>query len=693
MAERGLQFTESERQYGEKSHVDKRTVNRRRQEKLTRSEVQETERASAGWNGQTGAGDRSVVRSSGESFPGESRISEASSSSDRSWILGESNSSNERSMLLESDSSEESRLRFQNRPFVENRASAETGTLTHEGSSNLQKAVQKRDPIKGAPDKARFREDPTKPPSKLTHRVETAAGNSMENIYHRVKELNRGERNPETSEQVTDTAEQGTKSVIGNGRFFPDRQEARTAHLAFFDEESRPSEPGRSRLRFSEEKDRVQPAGRKRTASALSAREKEELRVIEEVDRLKNPWAYETKKARTMQRRYIRKRYAAKARARRRRQEVAAFVRKSIRKAEKSMENTAKTAFVIRHPIITLTLILAIVITVACLGQVSYFTMFQGGITSLVTSTSFPSEDTEMLLAERIYSQMEKDLQFELDNYEDLHPNYDEYHFDLDPLGHDPYVLIALLTVKAEGAWEAESMRPYMEELFKKQYQLKEEVETEIRTREVEKKDPVTGEITTETEEYSYRILYVTLEAMDLSMATAELSDEQKGLYAAYMATHGNRPDLFNLVDYPNATPIGVPEYYDIPEEAMSNERFAAMIEEAEKYIGYPYVWGGSSPETSFDCSGFVSWVLNHTVRNVGRPTAEGLRNLCIAIPPEEARPGDLIFFQNTYSTTGASHVGIYVGNGMMLHCGNPIGYASIETPYWQSHFLQFGRI
>lgn len=181
---------------------------------------------------------------------------------------------------------------------------------------------------------------------------------------------------------------------------------------------------------------------------------------------------------------------------------------------------------------------------------------------------------------------------------------------------------------------------------------------------------------------------------LELLHGIFHMDQDHLSLYASYMSTLGNRPDLFAGSSYVDRY-YGDQYRYEIPADALEDEQFAAMIQEAEKYLGYPYVWGGSSPSTSFDCSGFVSWVINHcgVGWNVGRLGAEGLRNICSYVSPANAKPGDLIFFEKTYDTSGASHVGIYVGNNMMIHCGDPIQYTSIDTNYWQQHFLQFGRL
>ena len=343
-------------------------------------------------------------------------------------------------------------------------------------------------------------------------------------------------------------------------------------------------------------------------------------------------------------------------------------------------------------------------------GVSSCSTMVGSGLGSVLTS-SYLSEDSDMLAAEAAYSAMEAQLQNYLDTYESTH-DYDEYSFDLDEIGHDPYVLISILSALHDGIFTISDVQDDLEMLFTKQYLLTETVteetryRTETKTGERPKRDPETGEFVLdedgwqvmeeyEYEEevpYTYYICTVTLENFDLSHVPVYImSEEELSMYATYMSTLGNREDLFEGVA--GASTLKEPTYYEIPPEALEDEVFAAMIAEAEKYLGYPYVWGGSSPSTSFDCSGFVSWVINHSGWNVGRLGAQGLYNICTPVTSSQAKPGDLVFFVGTYDTPGVSHVGIYVGNGMMIHCGDPISYASINTSYWQSHFYSFGRL
>ena len=331
--------------------------------------------------------------------------------------------------------------------------------------------------------------------------------------------------------------------------------------------------------------------------------------------------------------------------------------------------------------------------------------MFQGG-SNMVVGASFTATDEAIIGANDDYKALESELQSKIEKIEEEHTGYDEYRYYVDDINHNPYELTSYLTVVFEDYMQDE-VQDSLQELFDLQYSLTLEEETETRTKTEtrtgtkEVVDPETGETRQEEYEYEveveyeYKILNVKLKNNGLGSAInqLELTDEQKERYRLLLETKGNRSYLFEDDIYANSTG----EYldYDIPGEALTDEKFANMIKEAEKYLGYPYVWGGSSPETSFDCSGFVSWVINHSNNgwNVGRLGANGLKNICDIIRPNEAKPGDLIFFQGTYDTTGASHVGIYVGNGMMIHCGNPISYAHVNSSYWQEHFYCYGRL
>ena len=295
-----------------------------------------------------------------------------------------------------------------------------------------------------------------------------------------------------------------------------------------------------------------------------------------------------------------------------------------------------------------------------------------------------------------IRPKLEQKLQRYLDTYEATH-NYDEYHFYLDEIEHDPYVLISILSALHDGVFTLAEVQGELEMLFEKQYILTETVTMQIRYRT--KMMVIIGpygvpQVITYQEPYEYYICTVKLKNKDLSHLPVEvLTEEQLSAYSLYMRTLGNRPDLFGKAQYPNASTIKQPTYYDIPPEALKDDKFSAMMEEATKYIGYPYVWGGSSPSTSFDCSGYISWVLNHSGWNVGRQTAQGLYNLCTPVSAAQVKPGDLVFFKGTYDTPGVSHCGIYVGNSIMLHCGDPISYTNLNSKYWQEHFYSYGRL
>ena len=369
---------------------------------------------------------------------------------------------------------------------------------------------------------------------------------------------------------------------------------------------------------------------------------------------------------------------------------------KAARETKNVMEKMAEFVSSHGHMILMLGgLLLTIMVVASAMGSCSAF--FQSS-TNLVVGTSYTADDADIVGAEEDYKELEAELQARIDNIEDEYDGYDEYRIHSDQIGHDPYELASYLTIVFQS-YKRGQVQDTLQELFDSQYELTIEEIVEIRTREVEHSstDPETGEedTWTETEEYEYYILDVTLRNNGLGKVITEagLTEDEMSRYAVLMQTYGNRKEVFG--DNPYAVAVEDVLHYDIPGEALTDEKFRRMIAEGEKYLGYPYVWGGSSPSTSFDCSGFVSWVVNHSGNgwSVGRQTAEGLRNCCSIIPRSEAKPGDLIFFKGTYNTSGASHVGIYVGDGMMLHCGKPIQYASCETSYWQSHFYCFGRL
>ena len=357
------------------------------------------------------------------------------------------------------------------------------------------------------------------------------------------------------------------------------------------------------------------------------------------------------------------------------------------------------------HIIIGIAAVGLLVLVIA--GSVSSCSVLINGGGNVVLGTSYTAEDEDLKGVETDYTRLEDKLRKQIDRIETDHPGYDEYRYNLAEIGHNPYELASLLTVEFEN-YTRSQVQARLQSIFEAQYELKLEEKVEIRTRKETRVgyryNPITGTGHTYTYQvtvqYEYKILNVTLlnRGVDYVARNSGLTDDQLQRYEVTLECRGNRDDLFAGIAF--ATPDGAGssgEYqdYDIPGEALTDEKFRKMITEAEKYLGYPYVWGGSSPSTSFDCSGFVSWVINHCGNgwNVGRQTANGLMGKCDIIPKSEAKPGDLIFFQKTYNTSGAPHVGIYVGNGMMIHCGSPISYASIETSYWRQHYYCMGRI
>lgn len=437
----------------------------------------------------------------------------------------------------------------------------------------------------------------------------------------------------------------------------------------------------------------------------VSKSDKANVNALFEKFKKDNPNASSNPLSRWQQKHNIKKEYAA-ARAGKGGKATA----KGAEKTAKGAKNLTQkiTDFCVSHKTALLWVLAIGLLFMVISGMFSACsTMFQGG-TQVVLGTSFTAEDEDILGVDEDYTALENDLRSQVDNIESTHPGYDEYRYALDEIGHNPYELAAYLTVVFED-YTREEVQATLQQLFEQQYELILEEEVEIRTRTETRTgtrthtDPETGE-TWEEEyeyevevEYEYYILNVTLRNYGLGsvIRSSGLSADQLERYEVLLETLGNRSYLFG--EDVSSAPGGGGEYtdYDIPGEALTDTAFANMIREAEKYLGYPYVWGGSSPSTSFDCSGFVSWVINNCGNgwSVGRQTANGLKNLCDIIPPSEAKPGDLIFFQGTYNTSGASHVGIYVGNGMMIHCGDPISYASIQTNYWQQHFYCFGRI
>ena len=513
--------------------------------------------------------------------------------------------------------------------------------------------------------------DKKKPPSKLSHAAAAAPVNSVLATAHReIRQSEEDNVGVESAHKIEEAAEGGVRMID-------------SAHR------SHKLKPYRN------------------AAHAEAAADKANLRALNKQAQRQNPQFSSNPYSRWQQKRAIKKEYIA-AKAGKTGRSTAKATQKTAKSAKKAAENTKKSAgFLARHwkgALIVVALLLIVSFLLSVVSSCSV--MLQSGVSAVGAST-YPAEDADMLAAEAQYFALEAELQEYLDTYESTH-DYDEYHYDLDDIEHDPYVLISAISALHGGEWTIGEVGGTIQMLFEKQYILTETVTTETRYRTETRTgtrtvtDPETGVSYTEEYEYevevpyTYYICTVELENFNLSHVPVYImGEEQLSMYAAYMSTLGNRPDLFPDSSYVNAyfnTEYGE---YEIPASALSNPQFAAMVEEAEKYLGYPYVWGGSNPNTSFDCSGFVSWVVNNcgVGWNLGRLGADGLRNTCSYVSPVNARPGDLIFFEGTYDTTGASHVGIYLGDNMMIHCGDPIQYADISSSYWQQHFLSFGRL
>ena len=350
----------------------------------------------------------------------------------------------------------------------------------------------------------------------------------------------------------------------------------------------------------------------------------------------------------------------------------------------------AVSGFVRRHPVGVLFLTASVLLLVVMQSCMSSLVTVGNGTVGGVAASTYPCEDADMLGAEADYCALEAEFQDYLDNYESTH-DYDEYHFDLADIEHDPYVLISILCALHEGAWMVDEVQGTLQMLFERQYILTEDVVVEVRYRTEHRTDSEGNSYTVQVP-YDYYICYVTLKNENLShLPVYIMGGDQLSRYALFMATLGNRPDLFPTSGYIGKYITDRPAGHEVPEAYLEDEAFAALLAEAEKYIGYPYVWGGSSPSTSFDCSGYLSWVLNQCGWDVGRLGAQGLYNYCT--PTSSPRPGDLVFFVGTYDTPGVSHCGLYVGDGWMLHCGDPVQYSNLNSNYWQSHLYAYGRL
>ena len=506
-----------------------------------------------------------------------------------------------------------------------------------------------------------FEETEKKRPSKLSHAVKASPVNAVSAVSHSVlSEDSKDSTSSDVSHEVIGSIEGSARTVESVHRTLRNRPYARAL-------------------------------------KAERAADRANLKALYKEVEIKNPEWGASPISRFHQKRAIKKAYA-EAKAGKAVDNTVKASEVAAKAVKKSGETTSKaTQFIAQNKKGFIIIGIIGVMFLLCSSFLSSCSLMMSSMTSSGVMTTYPSEDTDMLAAEAQYKELEDELQAYLDSYESTH-DYDEYHFELDEIELDPYVLISIITAMQEGGWKIDEVGDLIQTLFDKQYILTEEVEVETRYRtETDTWTDEEGNEHTDTYEvpYDYYICTVKLENFDLSHVPVYIMDEDHlSLYSAYMATLGNRPDLFGESAYVSKY-YGDQSTYEIPTEALADEQFAAMISEAEKYLGYPYVWGGSSPSTSFDCSGFVCWVINHcgVGWNVGRTTAEGLRSMCSYVSPSNAKPGDLIFFEKTYNTSGASHIGIYVGNNMMIHCGDPIQYTSIDSSYWQSHFMQFGRL
>ena len=505
----------------------------------------------------------------------------------------------------------------------------------------------------------RFEEvDKKKPPSKLTHAVQDAPANLV------LSQVHREVRQSEDDNVGVEAAHKVEQAVESGGRLV---QSAHRAHQL---------KPYRAAIRAEKKLERAN------------------LDALQKKAEIDSPTSNPVSK--WQQKQAIKKQYAA-AKHNQAAQTTAKAAENTAKAAKKAAEKAEKAGKYVWEHRRGFAIAAAILLMLAfLLNGLSSCSVIMDGVGSGIAASTYPSQDDDMLGAEAQYCAMEAELQRYLDTYESTH-DYDEYHFDLDTIEHDPYVLISMITALHQGEWTLDEVQGTLQMLFDRQYILTEDVVVETRYRtETDTWTDADGNTHTDTYQvpYDYYICTVTLENFNLSHVPVYImSEEQLGMYATYMATLGNRPDLFPGSGYIGKYVEGSYTDYDIPPEALDDEVFAAIIKEAEKYLGYPYVWGGSSPSTSFDCSGFVSWVINHSGWDVGRLGAQGLCNICTPVSSANVKPGDLVFFTGTYDTPGVSHVGIYVGNNMMIHCGDPISYANLNSSYWQSHFYRYGRL
>ncbi len=494
-----------------------------------------------------------------------------------------------------------------------------------------------------------FEENRAKPPSKLSHAVKDAPVLALSGrLHHEVSEAEDDNVGVESAHRLEQTAETGV-------------------HLA---ERSR----------------------RAHKLREYRATERAEINALYRQSLQDHPELGSNPLSRWQQKQAIKKQYAAAKRSGQTAEGAARATSTLAERVSDTLKGAAEGSkrageFIVRHKKGFLVIIGLFLMVTMLLNVMSSCSVLAEAILGSGAGGTYPCEDADMLGAEADYAALEAALQDEVDNYPSYHPGYDEYRYDLDSIGHDPYVLISILTAYHQGTWTRSEVQETLQMLFDQQYTLTQTVEVEERYWPTDD-----GYIP-----YNYYICNVKLENFDLShLPVYIMGEDQVSVYAMYMSTLGNRPDLFPTSEYPNASQREDYLDYDVPPEALEDEVFAAMLTEAEKYLGMPYVWGGSSPSTSFDCSGFVSWVINHSGWNVGRLGAKSLCNICTPVSPANARPGDLVFFINTYDApdpNAPTHCGIYVGNNMMIHCGDPISYANLSSNYWQNHFYCYGRL
>ena len=492
----------------------------------------------------------------------------------------------------------------------------------------------------------RFEETQAKKPSQLTHPIQKAVRTAGDQLHRQVKESNEDDN---VAVDAILQADQKMESALQMG------EHAYHAH-------------------------KMRPY--RRLEKAEKRLDKANIRVMEKQYQQEHPQFTSNPYSRWQQKRAIRREYAAAKRGANGRT-VQSTAKSAEKATEKVSDAAAKTVEGIRrHPTILLILALGAMLLVLVAGLQSCSPLVQSVLESIVIGT-YPAEEDDVRAAERAYAEKERQLKDEMDHYERYHPGYDEYVVEADEIWHDPYVLIAIISAYYDGEeWNIDSAMPVINKYFDLQY----EVTETVRTRTWTDDSGVLQSKTTCT---------VKLTNKDLShLPVVSMSHHTLGMYALYMGTHGNMEGIFRGG---HASTLKDPMLYDIPQETLdANPTFARLMEEANKYVGYPYVWGGSDPETSFDCSGFVSYVFtNSGVYNIGRLGAKGLRSLCRNVPVDQAQPGDIVFFEGTMGedVAGITHCGIYVGNNMMIHCGSPIGYANLNDSYWKKHFHSYGRV